>query len=673
MDDHVMQLRTKAKRECGADLAEFIRYCRDDLTWTNDDPDFNWASPVWRGARWVKVTVGTRRVFDQTEQLDPEFVDSAKAYFRYRGSHSPGRRSFKEIPTLKVLEAALLAVTKSGSILELSLQVLDEAAAVARRHYGDVSRYEIGRHLRDIASFLSKRKLVPIDVSSWRSPFKRPISTRRTGSVGRQEIDRKMPSEAGIAAMAEIFANNPDDPMQRFLSAVWALLMSAPFRISEIFSLRVDAEVEEEDDDGNPCYGFRYYGAKGFEYDTKWVPTEMKQTARKAFRRIRDMTQSARALATHLESEPGVPFLYDDGPKVGMHDKLSLKDKAAYLRNPPPKCSIHRLQFWRFKAIAEHWEKARSDTPRGFPYFNKKIRLKWSEALFCMHVHALHPKHPTDYYRLWAPTTSTINDLMRLPNHRRGVGLLGQLGYTEPDGSPIKLTSHQPRHYLSTLAERGGMAQEDLAKWAGRANVKDNRVYNHMSNEEKVAQVRAVTQDIRLFGAHEMSKPQPPVTLRDFNLREAGPVHVTEFGYCTHPFVMSPCDKYRDCLNCTEHVYVKGNAGCYERIKKKVDFLQSQYDEAREAMDRKESGADRWLEYVSKTLFPAKELLAILESDEIENGAVIKRNPDAVREHSHLGRALEQRLPQPPDNSLAQNFLVLPNNGTNDDEAPYNP
>ena len=44
-----------------------------------------------------------------------------------------------------------------------------------------------------------------------------------------------------------------------------------------------------------------------------------------------------------------------------------------------------------------------------------------------------------------------------------------QLGYTEPDGSPIKLTTHQARHFQCTLAERGGMAQDDLAKWAGRA------------------------------------------------------------------------------------------------------------------------------------------------------------------------------------------------------------
>ena len=216
------------------------------------------------------------------------------------------------------------------------------------------------------------------------------------------------------------------------------------------------------------------------------------------------------------------------------------------------------------------------------------------------------------------------------------------------------------------------MAQDDLARYAGRANAKDNYVYNHMTEKEKVARSRALTQNIQLFSAHQPAKIREPVTRRDFNLRQAGPVHKTEFGYCLHDWPMSPCDKFRDCLNCTEHVYIKGNASCHARIKDNAEFLQSQYDEALEAISRGEAGADRWLEYLSRTLFPVKELLVLLESDEIEDGTVIKRNPDAVREHSHLDRALDQKLPQPRDNSLAETFRALLKEGSNG-EAPFKP
>ena len=660
MSSIISQFRTRAEQESEANLAEFIRYCRHDLTWLGDDPAFDWELPEWPGVRWVKVTVGKRQIFDESEQLDPEFLEFAKAYYRYKNSHSP-TVSREERFALKVLEAALLDLTKSGSIRGFSLQVLDEAAVLTRRHYIAASQYHIGRHLMKIASFVSQRKLIPVDVSSWKSPFRRPSSVRRTGLAGRQEIDRKMPSQTALDAMAEIFANDPDETRARFASAVWALLMSAPWRISEVLNLHVDAEYEGLDDQGVPSYGFRYYGAKAFQHDIKWVSKTMEPVAREAFRRLRDMTQSARELAAHLELTPEVPFRYDDCPAVGFHDELSLDDKAAYLRLPRPNRPVKKSSLWQFRSIAEHWERARRRIPRDFPYFNKTTRLKWSEALFCMHPRMLHPTNSTDCYRLWGPTSDTFNSLICTSPHGNKKGIFGSLGYTEPDGSPIKLTTHQARHYLSTLAERGGMAQEDLAKWAGRADMKDNRVYNHMTEAEKVAQARALTQEVQLFGAHQRVQMKAPVTMQDFNLREPGPVHKTEFGYCLHDWPMSPCDKYRDCLNCLEHVYVKGNPECHARIKEKVAFLQSQYDEVMEAINQGEAGADRWLEHVSKTLFPAKELLELLESDEIEDGTVIRRNPDAVREHSHLGRALDQKLPQPPDNSLAQTFQLLLN------------
>ena len=76
--------------------------------------------------------------------------------------------------------------------------------------------------------------------------------------------------------MAEVFSNNPAEPRARFISAVWALLMSAPWRISELLRLHVDAECEGDDEDGIVSYGLRYYGAKGFEYNIKWMGIPVK-------------------------------------------------------------------------------------------------------------------------------------------------------------------------------------------------------------------------------------------------------------------------------------------------------------------------------------------------------------------------------------------------------------
>ena len=89
------------------------------------------------------------------------------------------------------------------------------------------------------------------------------------------------------------------------------------------------------------------------------------------------MTQSARDLAAHLESKPEVPFRYADCPAVGIHDKLSLDDKAAYLRPPLPENSrtAKGSAFWKFSTIAEHWEKALRRVPTKLPILQQRDRV----------------------------------------------------------------------------------------------------------------------------------------------------------------------------------------------------------------------------------------------------------------------------------------------------------
>ena len=635
----------RAEIEAEANLKEFIRYCRDDLTWLGDQEGFDWDAPKWPHARWAKVSVGKRRHFSEEEQLDEAFVEFAKANFRDKNTERKTGSKW-ELPALKCLEAALLTVTGSGSVQGMSLAVLDEAAIVARNHYSAPARYQVGRIIAEIARFVSTRRLVPVDVSTWKSPLTRPSSVRRTGDAGQSEIASKMPSQAGLDAMAEMFANDPDDPIARFISAVWALLMAAPWRISEVLRLHVDAEHEEKDDRGVISYGLRYYGSKGFEYDVKWISKTMEPVAREACRRIREATESARRLAKHLETDPEAPFLYADAPKASLDDELSVAQQAAYLRRKAPKGRAHDCPNWRFRSIREHWAKARTKLPEGFPIFARETGLRWSEAMFCMHRSFLHETWPTDWYRLRAPTANTINDLLRPTGGKKGV--LWKKGYREPDGRPIMLTTHQARHYLSTLAERGNMAQEHLAKWAGRARQSDNRVYNHMTEEERVARVREVLAGTELAGVETSMRVNKPTTRAEFNLRVQGPTHRTAYGACEHDWTMSPCTKHRKCLTCSEHAFTKGDQEAYARIMAETYDQLEECDKALAAIRAGTTVADRWLESALNTLLRQWQLLALLESEDVEDGATI-RVADASAEHTHLRRALEQRLPQVRD------------------------
>ena len=651
----VEPIRLRAELDADRNIAEFIRHCREDLTWLADHAGFDWDAPVWPRVRWAKESVGKRGTFNDDERLDPEFIDFAKAYFRWKGAERGVKPTWVG-QALRCLEAALLTVTKSGSVQGLSLAVLDEAAVVARGRFTKPVQYHVGRNISDVARFVSKRRLVPVDVSTWASPFQRPSSVHRTGKAGQAEIDSKMPSNAGLDAMAEVFANDPDDPIERFISSVWALLMSAPWRISEVLRLHVGAEYEDTDDDGVVSYGLRYYGAKGWEHDVKWVPKTMEPVAREAFRRIKEMTESARALAKHLETKPDVPFLYPDAPQVEIDDVLTLEEKAAYLRCPVPMVLWDTNSKWNWRSITECWARARAKLPQNFPVFDGQTRLKWSEALFCIHRNFTHASHPTDWYGLTATASHTVTSHLNPRGTRKG--MLWAAGYREPDGKPIYLTPHMARHYVSTAAERGNMAQEDLAKWAGRAALKGNRVYNHMSEEERVERARALLAGTELAGQSTSPQIKNPTTPAEFNLRAKGPTHRTLWGVCEQDWTNGVCTKHGDCVNCSEHAYTKGDHEAYARLKAQCEYLLSECEKALVAIQAGTSVADRWLEHALKSLIGLLPLVSLLESDDIEDGTKIRLTDDSA-EHSHLRRALNQRLPQLRDPSLPAGIKAL--------------
>jgi hypothetical protein len=178
--------------------------------------------------------------------------------------------------------------------------------------------------------------------------------------------------------------------------------------------------------------------------------------------------------------------------------------------------------------------------------------------------------------------------------------------------------------------------------WAGRADPKQNRVYNHMSEWEMVAKAEDLDRSRTLFGPKGVVSQHVPVSTQEINLMERGAVHVSLWGVCSHDFIMSPCDKFRDCLNCEEHVCIKGlgedNAERLARIKTRLTQVEKDYAEAKAAITNGYAGADRWHEYHQKTVERLRQLVEILESPEIPDGAQIKLRDG--KDFSHLRRAI---------------------------------
>ncbi len=632
----------KSELSVSENITEFIHVCKDDLTVFGADIDWNDTS--WpKAANFTKL--GTQgQGFHASDRMDDAFIDFAKAYFRYQQGHHPTSTK-NESKALRVIEAALLQVSGSADVAGLNIAILDEAAILARRHYSPGAAYHCGRELQRLARFVSEKHLISNDMSTWKNPIKKPGDiTIQTGAKARAIHEKKLPSQEALDALAEIFASNPSDPKDIFTSSTFAMTMCAPVRISEILELPVDCEVELPDSKGVVQYGWRFYSAKGYEGDIKWVPEVMVPIAKEAVRRIRALTDEPRRLAAWVEKQPTRFYRHGNCPNVSDDQFLTAKQaaQAMGLMSLPNTCKTMTNGVYTLNSL---WQYVMARQPVGFPWLNKEKRVKYSKALFCMSRRLIGSKWRTNTVILWAPDINFFNndlssrEYVSKANHQ---SIFDRHGYKTKDGHHLKLTSHQARHLITTLANRGGLSQEQIAKWAGRADPKQNRVYNHMSEWEMVAKAEAMDTSLTLFGPKGEVSQHVPVTTQEVNLMERGAMHVSVWGVCSHDFIMSPCEKFCDCLNCEEHVCVKGlgkdSAEQLTRIKLRLAQVEKDFAEAEAAIAKGFAGADRWYEYHQKTVERLRQLVEILESPQVPDGAQIKLRDG--KDFSHLRRVI---------------------------------
>jgi hypothetical protein len=288
--------------------------------------------------------------------------------------------------------------------------------------------------------------------------------------------------------------------------------------------------------------------------------------------------------------------------------------------------------------------------PRGFPILDDATGLKYSEALFVVRRNELGTQRGTYRCMLEAVTIGQINTRFGSRARHGFHSIFTRFGFTEPDGSPIKLTSHQFRHYLNTLAQLGGMSQLDIAKWSGRKDVRQNEVYDHVTPGVMLQRLRdAVGDDTQMFGPLAELPKRVMIRRDEFAQLVIPTAHTTDIGYCVHDYTSSPCQLHMDCIHCQDLVCIKGD-------EEKTALLRKRLQEARELLGRAEDaradgyyGSDRWVEHYRASVDRLSQLVQILDDPSVPNGAVIQLS--TPKAPSRIAQELTDRLPAKNDKS----------------------
>lgn len=633
----------KHELSANANMAEFVRACREELTLFG--PYLDWENNTWQTANAAFGNIDQGSVAGGvTQPLAKPFLDFAKAYFRYRHTQAPNLHRF-ELRALRCVERALVEQTGAADPSAINVGVLDLAAQIARDHYK--AAYGPGREIAALARFLTEHRLVG-HFLDWKNPIKRQVSVVRTGEKARKQQEEKLPDPEAVEAIASIFARGPTHAGDIFVTSTAAMLLCAPSRISEILELHVDCEVEENKRDGALAYGWRFRPKKGGAPMIKWIPEPMVDVAKLAIARLREISAAAREFAKWVESGdiqnfPGsCAFLEANGTLSRKAIAGLIGSKRSFAGLPSKETGSFRVTTledfaaWvRVAAIKEN---------KYFPYTSKTKNLKFSDSLFCFNQYQLAYFNETRQFSLYSPSNNTLNEFLHSSLERAYVSFFDHHGFNIGREDRLKVKSHQFRHLITTMAHRGGLPSSEIARWRGSNDVKQNRAYDHRSEFELAAMLRehdpALTRSKSQLEIAEQIKIALPLTTAEFNTLEKPTAHITEFGFCIHDFVMSPCQRFRDCMRCTEQVCIKGDQRL-QGLRRQLELVETELEKAKVGATEGLYGADPWTHVQSETQARLRGLIEIMEDPTLPDGSIIRlANP---KEFSPARRALAYR------------------------------
>lgn len=648
----IVQFVPRAERDASANLAEFIRLAKEELTAFGGRDA--WEDDKWRHNDTVVVFATKTEPLDSysfTPLAEP-FNEFAKAYVKYHYSHKPVKDLAGMVQALRCMEAALLEVCGRAEIARLSVAVMDVCAAKCREFYSSADvQCSTGRKIQAICDFIREKHLVP-SLPVWKSPFKKPaILTEDLGEAGRAHRESKLPSNDTMLMVADLFAQ-ADDLESQFFSSILILLMATPSRISEVLKLPVDCIHWDPDERGTSQMYLRWRAAKGKGAMKKWVIPAMHEVVQEAVRRLLEIGEPARVAARFAFENPGqfmdhprclVDPSRDGGRPLGPDEfcaAVGVKCLGAgrLVDGSPTWVSVvveKRLKVLIDRGATSYRDLASyvCETYEGlyWPHIDEDNAVNSWDAL-CLHrQNEFHNEHEVKYFSWRLPTTNEINSRLN-PNARRS--LFDQRGMKNPDGSSVRLTTHQLRHWLSTMSERAGMDDYTLAQWAGRAKISDNRHYDHRTPEERLDAAKEILH-IEQPSLLDRFQHRQPVTYQELGVDRLGTAKATLYGMCLHDYAMAPCQKQRECMTCKEHVCIKGDHVTLERIRLLEEQTELLLRQAQQAHDDGDFGADRWVDNHKWKLAHVRSMRMAFEHPRVPDGAVLRipdgHDPSAVK------------------------------------------
>lgn len=515
----------------------------------------------------------------------------------------------------------------------------------------------VGSKLAIISKEMDRNRLTAVPIG-WRNSIKRDHKHDRVGAAATARRHEKLPPPAALDALAEISACTDLDDRDLIVQRAIDLLVCGGFRINEVLTLPRNAIVEEPvlDDDGRPMLdlhgrpalrvGLRYWPEKGGHMvsQIKWLPTALIDVARRAMEDIVRITEPYAACARHQRDRLGSTLLGHPWDDMSDDDTLRTTEVAQALgltmQNPggaggrflkdsglpilPGRFGTRQTMLVRIGDLKQHlWERSK----HGNVLNSETGMLDIADSLFTIPLFFV----KRTLARGMRGTVQLLSDAtiqVYLVSQANGIqpSIFERLGYHDDEGRPLRLNSHQFRHLLNTLAAEGSVSEMEIARWMGRAKIIQNAAYQHVTPIVRAEALRERMRAGSAIGpvADHAASIREPKRREEFIVSTTTTAHVTDLGFCVHPWDALPCADHGACASCSEHRVSKGDPASRERAAMDLKQTETMLDIARSEDEEGTWGVDNWLVAHETTADALKRIIAVHDDAAVPDGTVVQ-------------------------------------------------
>lgn len=583
----------------------------------------------------------------------------------------------KDVGTLQIfvnayryLDNVLAASNKS--ISELTVHEFKLAEREARERLADSTFYRIGQKLEAISKFINKKGLVKHKITFRKVAKRGETHTNSDSRIDQASIDeraKKLPQKESLIAVATL-SNADLKGDDALFQAMTEIMFATGLRFDEVVTLDKDCLSEKELEERNVLTGrqeifkvheIRYKAKKGGGYRSKTIPESLLPILQKGLNTALEELAPVRETIRELRSNK-----CDFFPLLPSDEVMQVADAASILEWSNQSNLITYLKKWNVKLFKQQKRKPKNQSPEinrktlHFEPLELKVNtatLAWKSAesfwemirqhtpadrledmLFITQHQRHHSSKATEFWKFTLITHTQFADYLS-GRPELSVPSVFERYNLMHDEKPIRLTSHQFRHFLSTMLELCETISDiEVARYFGRKYIGDNETYDHTNKEQAVMNHADAIIASTGISAEQQKEAAILFTLvdRDEALETIGDLTTTlttSIGLCKHDFNDSPCGKHYACLRgCSEYNRTKGNPSEIKEIARIRDQQRQHVLAAENAVAEEYHGANNWLKSHKELLQGCEKALAIEQDESIAPGEKVQIFPDGTSE-----------------------------------------